>query len=91
MSTATWSLQDAKNKFSAVDDAARRGTPQTVTRRGKPAVVVLATEDYQQLRHLQDQQAPSFIEHLLALPQSPKGADAWPEHPLLVTPRDVDL
>ena len=35
-----WSLQDAKNRFSAVVDAAVGGDPQRVTRRGKPAVVV---------------------------------------------------
>jgi antitoxin Phd len=32
---ATWTLQDAKNRFSAVVDAAARGKPQKVTRRGK--------------------------------------------------------
>ena len=37
-----WSLQDAKNRFSAVVDAAIAGAPQEVTRRGKPAVVVLS-------------------------------------------------
>ena len=38
----TWALQDAKNKFSAVSDAAWRGTPQIVTRHGKPIVVVIS-------------------------------------------------
>ena len=38
---AQWALQDAKNRFSALVDAALRGEPQTVTRRGAPAVVVL--------------------------------------------------
>ena len=33
-----WTIQDAKDKFSAVVDAALAGTPQEVTRRGKPAV-----------------------------------------------------
>ena len=33
-----WKLQDAKNQFSAVVDAAIAGEPQHVTRRGKPAV-----------------------------------------------------
>ena len=41
-----WSLQDAKNRFSAVVNAALSGEPQTVTGRGSPAVVVLAVEDY---------------------------------------------
>ena len=42
----TWALQDAKNKFSAVSDAAWRGTPQIVTRHGKPIVVVISYELY---------------------------------------------
>ena len=41
-----WTVQDAKNKFSAVVEAALAGTPQAVTRRGKPAVVVLSAEEY---------------------------------------------
>ncbi len=41
-----WTLQDAKNKFSAVVDAAMAGVPQKVTRRGKPAVVVMDAEEY---------------------------------------------
>ncbi len=42
-------LQDAKNRFSAVVDAALAGHPQEVTRRGKPAVVVLSADDYHRL------------------------------------------
>ena len=42
-----WPLQDAKNKFSALVNAALAGEPQQVTRRGQPAVVVLATEEYE--------------------------------------------
>ena len=42
-----WTLQDAKNKFSAVVNAACAGTPQVVTRRGKPAAVVLSMHDYE--------------------------------------------
>ena len=45
----TWQLQDAKNRFSAVVDAALAGEPQQVTRRGKPAVVVLAVSEYERL------------------------------------------
>jgi prevent-host-death family protein len=64
-----WTLQDAKNRFSAVVDAARRGAPQLVTRRGAPAVVVLAAEEYARLKALEEQRAPSFVDHLLAIPQ----------------------
>ena len=65
---AEWSLQDAKNRFSAVVNAALDGAPQTVTRRGAPAVVVLAVEDYQRLCRAGKAGAPTFIEHLLAIP-----------------------
>ena len=64
----TWSLQDAKNHFSAVVDAARAGQPQRVTRRSKPAVVVLRVEDYERLRRLQRANAPTFVDLLLAIP-----------------------
>ena len=45
-----WPLQDAKNKFSAVVDAALAGVPQRVTRRGRPAVVIVAVDEYERLR-----------------------------------------
>ena len=64
-----WSLQDAKNRFSAVVDAAVGGDPQRVTRRGKPAVVVVAVEEYERLRHLAKAKAPTFAELLLSIPQ----------------------
>ncbi|MDE2900211.1 MAG: type II toxin-antitoxin system Phd/YefM family antitoxin [Chloroflexota bacterium] len=64
-----WALQDAKNRFSAVVDAALGGEPQTVTRRGIPAVVVLAVDDYQSLRRAETASAPTFVEHLLAIPK----------------------
>ena len=67
-----WSLQDVKNRFSAVVNAALDGAPQMVTRRGKPAVVVLAVEDYERLCRVEKASAPTFIEHLLAIP---KGSD----------------
>jgi antitoxin Phd len=62
-----WSVQDAKNKFSEVIEAARR-QPQTVTKHGKPAVVILAADEYKRLRHLERLKAPSFTDHLLSMP-----------------------
>ena len=64
-----WSLQDAKNRFSAVVNAALAGEPQTVTRRGVPAVVVLAVDDYERLCQAEKANAPTFIEHLLSIPK----------------------
>ena len=63
-----WTLQDAKNKFSAVVDAALAGTPQEVTRRGKPAVVVLSVDEYHRLLECAVQARESFAEHLMAFP-----------------------
>lgn len=64
-----WPLQDAKNKFSAVVNAALDGEPQHVTRRGKPAVVVIAVKDYERLCRVEKAGAPDFIEHLLSIPK----------------------
>ena len=64
-----WPLQDAKNKFSAVVEAALAGTPQQVTRRGKPAVVVLSTSEYERLRRMEKAAAPGLAELLLEIPQ----------------------
>ena len=68
MSHRTWSVQDAKNRFSEVVEAARR-KPQTVTKHGKPAVVVVAADEYDRLRKLQHLEAPGFAEMLLAIPR----------------------
>jgi prevent-host-death family protein len=64
-----WSLQDAKNRFSAVVAAALAGEPQRVTRRGRPAVMVVAVEEYERLRHLERAKAPTFADLLLSIPQ----------------------
>ncbi len=56
MAHRIWSVQDAKNRFSEVVEAARR-LPQTVTKHGKPAVVVMDVVEYERLRHLEPAQA----------------------------------
>ena len=70
-----WSLQDAKNRFSEVVTAARNA-PQTVTKHGKPAVVVVDADAYGRLtgkkKLMQGGRELNFIEHLLAMP---KGGD----------------
>ncbi len=73
MGRQTWSVQDAKNRFSEVVEAARR-KPQTVTKHGKPAVVVVAADEYERLRKLEHLKAPTFAELLLAMPT---GGDAF--------------
>jgi antitoxin Phd len=72
MARSTWSVQDAKNSFSTVVEAAQR-TPQTVTKHGKPAVVVVKADEYARLRSLERHKAPSFKEHLLSMPRDDGG------------------
>jgi antitoxin Phd len=67
MARSSWSVQDAKNRFSEVVEAARRA-PQTVTKHGKPAVVVVAADEYARLQTLGRLKAPRFNDHLLAMP-----------------------
>lgn len=46
----TWQLQEAKNQLSlVVQDALTKG-PQTITRHGKPAVIVVAAAEFQHKR-----------------------------------------
>jgi antitoxin Phd len=85
MARHSWSVQDAKNRFSEVVNAARR-RPQTVTKHGKPAVVVVDAAEYERLRHLERAEAPSFTELLLAMPQ-----DDGEFTRLAARPRDLDL
>jgi antitoxin Phd len=85
MAKASWSIQDAKNRFSEVVEAARR-KPQTVTKHGKPAVVVVSADEYERLCKLQHFKAPSFAELLLAMPQG----DVEFER-IQTQPRDLDF
>ncbi len=53
---ASWALQDAKAHFSDVVEQALRKGPQTVTRRGHAAVMVVAVEQFRQLTRRKEQQ-----------------------------------
>jgi len=85
MAWRNWSVQDAKNRFSEVVEAARR-TPQTVTKHGKPAVVVVDVVEYDRLRRLERASAPSFADVILAMPQDD---GEFPRRKVRV--RDLDL
>ena len=88
MDGGQWSLQDAKNSFSAVVDAASKGQPQTVTKRGKPAVVVLSVSEYERLIREDCKGRPSFVEHLLSFPQGDD--DDFEFERMTLEPRDID-
>lgn len=69
MSKTRWSLSEAKDHFSELVDAAREGRPQTVTRHGKAAVVVVKAEDYNAPGADSKSPRKTFIQHLLDMPK----------------------
>jgi antitoxin Phd len=81
----TWSARDAKDHFSKVVDAARR-SPQTVTKHGKPAVVIVDVAEYGRLRNVHRADVPSLVELLFAMPQ---GGDQFP--PLKTRTRELEF
>ncbi len=47
VSKGTWTVASAKARFSEVIDRARSDGPQTVTRNGKPAVVLVSADEWE--------------------------------------------
>jgi len=47
MDTGTWTVAEAKAKFSEVIDRAQSRGPQTITRNGRTAVVVVSAEEWE--------------------------------------------
>ena len=68
---ATWKLQDAKARFSKVVEDALKHGPQYVTRRGEKAVVILSTEEFENITS----NKPGFKEFLLSCPKMDEELD----------------
>lgn len=47
MNADTWTVAKAKAKFSELIDRAQSGGPQTITRNGRVAVVIVAAEEWE--------------------------------------------
>ena len=75
-----WKLHDAKNKFSSVVDAAIAGEPQRVTRRGKPAVAIIAADEFEELLLLRKDAAASLPELLLDMPRGGRALNRLDVH-----------
>jgi prevent-host-death family protein len=58
-------LRDAKAGLSAVVEAAERGEATTITKRGRPAAVVVSVED---ARRLYPSNRPNFADLLMSIP-----------------------
>jgi prevent-host-death family protein len=63
-----WQLLTAKNRFSEVVNRAVTEGAQTITRHGKPVVVVLSQEEFRRLAPVKQEKEWSMLEHLLACP-----------------------
>lgn len=48
---ATWQLQEAKSRFSELVEETLTNGPQTVTRRGVDAVVVISLAEFKRMNH----------------------------------------
>ncbi len=57
-----WQLQEAKNKFSEVVEAALNDGPQVITRRGANTAIVLSYADYRRLLLTQKKLSEFFRE-----------------------------
>ncbi|MEC5382587.1 type II toxin-antitoxin system prevent-host-death family antitoxin [Aurantimonas sp. C2-6-R+9] len=88
-----WSLQDAKNKFSAVVEAALNGRPQRVTRRGESAVVVVSAKDFDAMKDQEIERNRAFVRHLLSAPKVlGPGEELIDENDrAMLVPRDVEF
>jgi len=47
MSTETWTVAEAKAKFSEVIDKARNSGPQAITKHGRTAAIVVSAEEWE--------------------------------------------
>ncbi|MBL9159890.1 MAG: type II toxin-antitoxin system Phd/YefM family antitoxin [Verrucomicrobiales bacterium] len=65
MTKNRWQLQEAKSRFSELVENALKQGAQTVTKHGRPAVVVISVEEYERSR------APrkSLVDALRACPE----------------------
>ena len=79
----TWTVAGAKAKLSEVMERAQLA-PQTITRNGKPSVVVVSAEEWQR----KTGRRGSLAEFLLASPLRDADLDLERQHD---EPRDVSL
>lgn len=67
----SWTVQDARAHLGDVIEAALKGRPQRVTRRGKDTVVVVSEEQWRRLA----KPKMNFGEFLASFPGFPEGVD----------------
>jgi prevent-host-death family protein len=81
---ATWALAEAKARFSEMIDRALADGPQTITRKGEKAVVVVSAEEWQR----KTKRKGNLAEFFAASPL--RGSDLKIER-LKDRPREIEL
>lgn len=71
MGAESWSVAEAKAKLGELIDRARAEGPQTITRRGRGAVVVVAVEEWER----KTKRTGSLAEFFAASPLSGSGLE----------------
>lgn len=71
MGAESWSVAEAKAKLGELIDRARSEGPQTITRRGRGAVVVVAVEEWER----KTKRTGSLAEFFAASPLSGSGLE----------------
>jgi prevent-host-death family protein len=84
MGTASWNVAAAKARFSELVDAALADGPQTITRHGRTAVVVVAADEWERKTRRVGNLAEFFA-------QSPLMGSALEVTRIQDNPRPVDL
>ncbi len=84
MKRARWTVAEAKAKFSEVIARANEGEPQTITRHGRPAAVVVSAEEWER----KSRRSGSLAEFFAASPLRGSGLEVerprdFPEPPEL--------
>ncbi len=84
LSAGTWSVADAKARLSEVIEKARSDGPQTITKNGRSAVIVVSAEEWERKGRRKGNLAEFFASSPL------RGADLDLDR-LKDEPRDLDL
>ncbi|HEY6249363.1 MAG TPA: type II toxin-antitoxin system Phd/YefM family antitoxin [Candidatus Angelobacter sp.] len=71
MSTHSWSVAEAKAKFSEVIEKAQSDGPQTITRNGRKTVVVVSADEWER----KTKRKGTLAEFLLASPLRGSGIE----------------
>jgi prevent-host-death family protein len=84
MSTETWTVAEAKAKFSEVIDKARNSGPQAINMHGRTCAVVVSTDEWERKTHRTGNLAEFLAESTM------RGSRLKPRR-MMDSPRTIEL